>query len=236
MNSEYETLKINYEKLQSEVSRLKTELANRDYERNMETSALQAEVEQLKLDAVEHVRLLKVAEVCKTNEIYVRNELQSEVELWRDKHKIVSDGFEKLDEHAQELAAKLQAVEQVLDLAVKQREAAEAEIDRQISLRKASESVDEEYRAKLEAAEAIAQGMNIAGKQAYEDARRLAEALRGISIFTGYDPYHVGATDYDAPEIKMLTEIVESMRDEACEALTPEIRKKYLRFYLVQSI
>lgn len=134
------------------------------------------------------------------------DQLQSEVELWRDKHKIVSDSFEKLDEHAQELAAKLQA--------------AEAEIERQISLRKASESVDEEYRAKLQAAEAALNFEHQAKQQPLSeqvlsltlenanlrtDARRLAEAL-----------------DRWADEYGDLHEI-------AREALTPGIRERYLK-------
>jgi len=101
-------------------------------------------------------------------------------------------------------------------------QAAEAEIERQISLRKASESVDEEYRAKLEAAEAVADAANDlvknyeeAIKELRDDARRLAEALElVVAQFEGMQ----GSND-----------IRYHWHKTAREALTPEIRERYLK-------
>lgn len=95
-------------------------------------------------------------------------------------------------------------------------QSAEAEIDRQISLRKASESVDEEYRAKLEAAErelkaeSAMRTMDIKLlNQAVIDARRLAEALEKVLVQDGY--------------------VIDEASEIAREALTPEIRERYLK-------
>ena len=132
--------------------------------------------------------------------------LQSEVERVREETLNLRDHMrDDLREERDQLQAKLQA--------------AEAEIDRQISLRKASESVDEEYRAKLEAAEA---GLRF-GRQAKQqrvlsltlenanlrtDARRLAEALETVvAQFEGMQ----GSNDIRAHWHKI-----------AREALTPE--------------
>jgi len=232
----YDDLQTKLQAAEAEIERLKTELVNRDYERNMETSALQAE----------------------------RDRLQSEVERL---NKIIAKELSENDDLGAEytyvnvLKAKLQAVEQVLDLAVKQREAADAEIDRQISLRKASESVDEEYRAKLEAAEAeverlkddkalaeyvgvavakdlqaklqateaVAQGLSIAGKQAYEDARRLAEALEFYSNDQNWNYEQGSCHDMQPRGLSQKLWKVLDMGERAREALTPEIRKKYLK-------
>lgn len=96
------------------------------------------------------------------------------------------------------------------------------DLQRQISLRKASESVDEELRTKLEAAEAVAAAANDlvknyeeAVKELRNDARRLAEAL--------------GMVVAQFEDMQDSNDIQEHWHKIAREALTPEIRERYLK-------
>lgn len=259
-----------YEKLQSEVSRLKTELANIDYERNMETSALHAErdrlqneVERLKntYEPVEGPPMTPEEDasfMAKIDDIFKSPDVQEILKEINERRKQKEERNRKADAY-DDLQAKLQS--------------AEAEIDRQISLRKASESVDEEYRAKLEAAEAglrfehqakqqrvlsvtlenaalreklqaaeaeiktlkldpypLAEKLfNVTKErdQAEDDARRLAEALDKALVYAKIDLNLYG-------EVKNLRgvqerEVHESRIQILSEALTPEIRERYLK-------
>jgi hypothetical protein len=55
--------------------------------------------------------------------------------------------------------------------------------------------------------------------------RKCVETLGKIAVFVGYDPYHVGAQDYDNSSSKLLTEICEEMSNQASQTLE-EIGKK----------
>lgn len=165
--------------------------------------------------------------------------LQSEVELWRDKHKIVSDGFEKLDEHALELQSEVERLQlevikrnqykineehlanvhkhyETLETKLQAAEAA-LRFERQAKQQRVLSVTLENaaLREKLKAAEAIAQGMNVAGRQAYEGARRLAEALELV------------VEQFE--DMQDSNDIQEHWHKIAREALTPEIRERYLK-------
>lgn len=96
------------------------------------------------------------------------------------------------------------------------------DLQRQISLRKASESVDEELRTKLEAAEAVAAAANDlvknyeeAVKELRTDARRLAEALETVVA--------------QFEDMQGSNDIRDHWHKTTHEALTPEIRERYLK-------
>lgn len=73
-----------------------------------------------------HVAHLDESQKWATDTHYIERaayeELEREVELWRDKHRIVTEGFEKMDEHAQELEREIKQLEAKLQLAVEQLE------------------------------------------------------------------------------------------------------------------